>query len=313
MIGEKAEGGNKKLIFIAAGVAAVLVIVAILYFTLGGKKAPAPEPKPAPATGASTQPAPTPAPPPVIETPKPVEPAPNAPPATEAELAAAKKAAGDALTAFGRSISEVEQAGAGQYASDSLASLKKSHQNITALYRKAKTKEEYQAVTQALGQGATLVTQVKTQVDQAKSAEQASNQKKAADDAAAKKAADDAAAKKAADDAAKKAEAASGKAKAGDLVQLWAVDVKPKEISKPKLEYPPMARANQVQGQIYIEAQIDETGRVTGAKIMRGINPDYGLNDAALKAALQTKYSPAIKDGVPVKTVYTYPMSFKIQ
>ena len=305
VIGEKPEGGNKKLILVAAGVAALLVIVAILYFAFGGKKAPATEPaKPAPATGASTQPAPAPVPPPVIETPKPAEPAPNAPPATEAELAAAKKAAGDALTAFGKSVSDVEQAGAGQYASESLASLKKSHQNIAALYRKAKTKEEYQAVTQALGQGATLVTQVRTQVDQAKSAEQASNQKKAADDAAAKKAADD---------AAKKAEAASGKAKAGDLVELWSVDVKPKEISKPKLEYPPMARANKVQGQVYIEAQIDETGRVTSAKIVRGINPDYGLNDAALKAALQAKYSPAIKDGVPVKTVYTYPMSFKIQ
>jgi protein TonB len=89
--------------------------------------------------------------------------------------------------------------------------------------------------------------------------------------------------------------------------------VKPKEIEKAKLDYPPMARANKVQGTITVEAYIDETGRVTSAKVVRGISNDYGLGDAAVKAALQTKYSPAIKDGVPVKTIYTYPMVFRIQ
>ncbi|MEW6756956.1 MAG: energy transducer TonB, partial [Acidobacteriota bacterium] len=128
------------------------------------------------------------------------------------------------------------------------------------------------------------------------------------------------AARKAQEEAARKAQeeeaeraAQAGKVKAGDFVDLWAVDVKPRETKKVPVAYTPMARQNKAQGTVYVEVSISEAGDVTTAKVVRGLSPDYGLNDACVQAALQSKYSPAIKDGVPVKTTLTYPVVFKIQ
>ena len=311
--GGKSKGANKNLMIIGGAVAAVILVVVVLVMALGGKKKAAPPAEqPAAVPPAATEPAPKPEAPPVIETPKPAEPAPTAPPVSEAELQKERKAATDAMAAFTKGIGELEQAGAATYAAESLAALKKSEANIASLLRRAKTKEEYQAVVRAADQGAGQVPGVKTQVEQAKAAEQAAAQKKAEEEAAARRAQEEAA-KKAADEQAKKqAEASSGKVKAGDFVELWAVDVKPRELQKVPVQYTPLARQNRVQGTVWVEVQVDETGRVTNAKVAKGLNPDWGLNDACIKAALQTRYSPAIKDGVPVKTTLTYPVVFKI-
>jgi TonB family protein len=309
--GGKSKGANKNLLIIGGAAAALIVVVIVLAIVMGGKKKAAPEAQPPAQPPASTQPEPKPQPPPVIEAPKPAEPAPSAPPVSEAELQKERKAATDAMAAFTRGIGELEQSGAGTYATESLAALKKSEQNISGLLRRAKTKEEYQAVVRAADQGAAQIPGVKTQVEQAKAAEQAAAQKKADEEAAARKAQEEA--KRAAEEQTKKqAEASSTKIKAGDFVDLWAVDVKPRELQKVPVQYTPLARQNRVQGTVWVEVQVDETGRVTNAKIAKGLNPDWGLSDACIKAALQTRYSPAIKDGVPVKTTLTYPVVFKI-
>ncbi|MEW5764381.1 MAG: TonB family protein, partial [Acidobacteriota bacterium] len=317
---EKPSGGMNKNLLIGGGVAAAILVVVVGFFALRGKKPaapPVPEPTGSPAAAAqpgpsgaspATQPA---APPPVVATPVPATPAAGAPPATEAEIAAARRSATGAVNAFNKAVSDLEQAGAGQYVADSLASLKQSQQNIQNLMRRAKTPEEFKAAEDGARQAVTLAGQVKTQFEQAKAA---------ADQEAARKAAEAEAARKAQEEAARKAQeeeaeraAQAGKIKAGDFVDLWAVDVKPRETKKVPVAYTPMARQNKVQGTVYVEVSISETGDVTAAKVVRGLTPDYGLNDACVQAALQTKYSPAIKDGVPVKTTLTYPVVFKIQ
>ena len=107
--------------------------------------------------------------------------------------------------------------------------------------------------------------------------------------------------------------AAASTTKAGDFVELFAVDVKPKELTKLSVEYTPQARANRLNGIIYLEVAIDETGAVTGAKVLRGPANDYGMGDALVKAAMKTRYSPAIKNGVPVKTSVTFPVRLEIK
>ena len=101
------------------------------------------------------------------------------------------------------------------------------------------------------------------------------------------------------------------KVKAGDFVPLWAVDLKPKQQGEIKITVTPAARQNRASGTIYVEVTIDETGRVSEAKIVRGLNPDYGMNDACQEAAAKLKYTPAVKDGVPVKTKLTFPILIK--
>jgi TonB family protein len=98
------------------------------------------------------------------------------------------------------------------------------------------------------------------------------------------------------------------KVKAGDFVELWGVDVKPKQISELRVDMPSAARQNRASGTIYVEVAIDETGRVTGAKVVKGLPSDFGLNRACEDAAMKLKYSPAISGGVPVKTKMTFPI-----
>jgi TonB family protein len=96
--------------------------------------------------------------------------------------------------------------------------------------------------------------------------------------------------------------------KAGDFVQLWAVDARPKQIGELSIHATPLAIQNGLHGTIYVQVTIDETGRVTDAKIVRGLTPDFGMNEVCRQAALRVRYSPALKDGVPVKTTLTYPI-----
>ena len=92
---------------------------------------------------------------------------------------------------------------------------------------------------------------------------------------------------------------------------MWSVDVKPKQIGEMRVDMPAAARQNRLKGTIYIEVSIEETGKVSSAKIIKGIASDFGMNRACEEAAMRLKYSPPMKDGVPVKTKYTFPVVVK--
>jgi protein TonB len=61
--------------------------------------------------------------------------------------------------------------------------------------------------------------------------------------------------------------------------------------------YPELARQARVSGPVMIEVTVDESGNVSRANVIRG-HPL--LNDAALDAIRQWKYSPTLLNGVPV-------------
>jgi TonB family protein len=107
------------------------------------------------------------------------------------------------------------------------------------------------------------------------------------------------------------APAESPKVKPGDFVELWAVDLKPQRQGDLKVTVTPAARSNRLSGTIYVEVTIDETGKVVDSKVVRGLNPDYGMNDVCREAASRLKYTPAVKEGVPVKTKMTFPIMIK--
>ncbi|MGC8724370.1 MAG: TonB family protein [Acidobacteriota bacterium] len=315
------EKSGKKNLLLFGGIAAALLVVAVVaLFVITGKKKPAeasPSPPAAPpaaaATSAQTATKPVEVPPPVIEAPKPAPPPAAAPPATDAQLASAKRSATRTLGELANGIAALEKGNAAKYAAASLDSLKRSQANLSDSLRRAKTVEEYQAVQEGGQKALPLINQVRDQVNQAKAAEAvqaAEAAQKAEQEQAAQKAAE--AAQKAQEAAKTQPAASASKVKAGDFVQLWAVDVKPRIVNSIQAQYTSLARANRVQGTIYVQAQIDETGRVTSAQVVRGPQPDYGLDEECVKAALKSRYSPAIKDGVPVKTSITYPVVFKI-
>ncbi len=72
----------------------------------------------------------------------------------------------------------------------------------------------------------------------------------------------------------------------------------PKALRLPMPAYPEFARSTGISGMVRVEIVIDEDGKVTSAHALSG---PAQLHQAAVKAALRAKFSPAMRAGKPVK------------
>jgi TonB family protein len=75
-------------------------------------------------------------------------------------------------------------------------------------------------------------------------------------------------------------------------------------------QYPSIAQASRVQGTVVIEATIDKEGNVIDAKVLRSIPL---LDQAALDAVRQWKFTPTVKDGAPVSVIMTTTVQFSLK
>lgn len=78
-----------------------------------------------------------------------------------------------------------------------------------------------------------------------------------------------------------------------------------------KIKYPEEAKRNGIEGRVFIQAFIDETGNVADAKVIKVVG--HGLDEAALEAVKQTKFTPGKQKGEPVKVQVSIPIQFKLQ
>lgn len=83
----------------------------------------------------------------------------------------------------------------------------------------------------------------------------------------------------------------------------------PKLIHRVQPIYPALAATNRVEGDVEVEALIDQTGKVTSTKAISG---PVLLRRAAMDAVRQWRYSPALLDGKPISTQYKVTVSFRI-
>lgn len=77
-----------------------------------------------------------------------------------------------------------------------------------------------------------------------------------------------------------------------------------------KAPYPPGARKEGIEGQVILLMTIDDQGKVAEVKTISG--PGHGLDEAALKAASQFRFKPAMLNGAAVATSIRYVYSFEI-
>ncbi len=78
----------------------------------------------------------------------------------------------------------------------------------------------------------------------------------------------------------------------------------------PPPEYPDAARRTGEEGTVVVEAQIDATGAVTGATVVRGRSPEL---DAAAIAALESwRFEPATRGGVAIASSYRVGFTFAL-
>lgn len=78
-----------------------------------------------------------------------------------------------------------------------------------------------------------------------------------------------------------------------------------------KITYPEDAKEKKIEGKVYVLAFVDEMGDVTGVMLLKGIGS--GCDEEALNAVKNTKFSPGLIDGKPVKTQVSIPIIFKLE
>jgi protein TonB len=85
---------------------------------------------------------------------------------------------------------------------------------------------------------------------------------------------------------------------------------KPKPRSVPQPAYTDAARAAAVEGKVRVQLTVDETGRVVSVKLLQGLG--HGLDEAALAAAKQAEFEPAVRCGKPTSATFNISMRFNL-
>ncbi|GJQ22011.1 MAG: hypothetical protein HBSIN02_23660 [Bacteroidia bacterium] len=75
--------------------------------------------------------------------------------------------------------------------------------------------------------------------------------------------------------------------------------------------YPEIAKRAGVEGTVYVEAFVDESGNVTKTTVVKGIGA--GCDEAAQAAVMKTKFKPGKQRGKPVKVRMSIPIRFRLQ
>lgn len=88
----------------------------------------------------------------------------------------------------------------------------------------------------------------------------------------------------------------------------------PIQIKSVQPVYPYYAQTNGITGTIWLKIRIDTLGVVSEPTIL----PDSSYNievfkDAAIQAAMQTKWKPARENGKPIETWVTYRVDFNLK
>lgn len=83
-----------------------------------------------------------------------------------------------------------------------------------------------------------------------------------------------------------------------------------KLIRRVEPDYPELAKRARVQGMVLLQVTVDEQGSVAEVKVVRG-HPL--LNQAAIDAVTQWKYSPTLLNGEPVPVIATVTVNFVLR
>ena len=84
----------------------------------------------------------------------------------------------------------------------------------------------------------------------------------------------------------------------------------PKIIKSARPNYPPEAMRAKIQGRVQMEMVVQADGTVGEVRVVRSLDRKFGLDDAAVKAVKEMRFSPAMKDGMAVPVLLSTEMDF---
>jgi len=78
------------------------------------------------------------------------------------------------------------------------------------------------------------------------------------------------------------------------------------------IQYPQRAKDATVEGMVYVSFVVDQTGKVTDVKLLRGIG--FGCDEEAIRVVkMLPQFVPGKQRGRPAKVGYNLPISFKLR
>jgi protein TonB len=93
------------------------------------------------------------------------------------------------------------------------------------------------------------------------------------------------------------------------LVRVGGVIREPRKLVHVAPVYPEIARQARIDGKVTMEAVLDVTGRVESVRVLNAVPL---LEDAAVRAVRQWRYSPTELNGVPVPVLMTITVVFSL-
>ena len=77
------------------------------------------------------------------------------------------------------------------------------------------------------------------------------------------------------------------------------------------IRYPEMAKRAGIQGRVFVQFVVDETGRVTEPVVARGIGG--GADEEALRCVREAAFTPGLQRGREVKVRFSLPITFRLK
>jgi TonB family protein len=87
----------------------------------------------------------------------------------------------------------------------------------------------------------------------------------------------------------------------------------PQLIRQVRPAYTENAKRKKIEGVVVLQAVVLVDGTVGQVKVLRSLDPTYGLDQEALKAASQWRFVPGTRSGVPVAVQITIELTFTLK
>jgi periplasmic protein TonB len=88
---------------------------------------------------------------------------------------------------------------------------------------------------------------------------------------------------------------------------------RPIEVRKGVPQYTSDAMRARIQGSVIVECVVQASGMCSDIRVIRSLEPSFGLNDEAIKAARQWRFRPGTRMGAPVPVVVTLEVEFALR
>lgn len=92
-----------------------------------------------------------------------------------------------------------------------------------------------------------------------------------------------------------------------------AVDEHPKVVRFPSVHYPEMARKAGIEGKVWLKVLVDVNGDVRDVIILTDSGANAGFEEAALSAARDSKWRPAMQNRQPIPVWVAYEVKFRLK